>query len=499
MNTIVYQNGKQKLDAGLSDYVFGKVPPQAIQLEEAVLGAIMIDHDALSIVLDILKPESFYKSEHKAIFAAMLRLFEKSQPIDLLTVTESLRQSGEIDMVGGPYYIIELTSRVASSANIEFHARIVQQKFIARELIRVSGNVIREAFDETTDPLDLVDNAERNVFAVTQAGFTRQSKSVSALTLEVLKDLEAIGKSGIGLTGIPSGFTSLDRLTSGWQQSDLIIVAARPGMGKTSFVMNVARNAAADYQKPVAIFSLEMSSKQLTAKMISCEAKISSTALRAAKLTDGEWQKIHRACEVISEMPVHIDDTPGMSISELRAKCRRLKMQHDIQLVIVDYLQLMTAGDRAGNRDQQIGEISRGLKAVAKELNVPVIALSQLSRAVETRGGTKRPMLSDLRESGNIEQDADIVSFIYRPEYYQILEDENGQSVKGLAEFIIAKHRNGALETVKLRFTDKYAAFSDWEDVSFNYQPETINYTEPKTLQTGSAMTPPPDDQDIPF
>lgn len=455
----------------LSDFVFGKVPPQAIPLEEAVLGALMLDKDALPVVIDILRGESFYSDAHTAIYKAMLRLFERSQPVDMLTVTEELKKSGELEKVGGAYYLVELTNRVASAANIEYHARIISQKHIQRELIRVSTKTIKDAFEDTTDVFQLLDEAEQGLFSITQQNLSRGYEGMSTLLSKLQKQMEELTAKEDGLTGVPTGFTDLDRLTSGWQPSDLIIVAARPGMGKTSFTLALAKNAACDFNKPVALFSLEMSSVQLVQRIVSLEAEISGSKMRNGNLEDYEWQQLHSAIEGMSEVPIFIDDTPSINVFELRAKCRRLKMQHDIQMIIIDYLQLMSGGSEksSGNREQEISAISRALKGLAKELHVPVIALSQLSRAVETRGGNKRPMLSDLRESGAIEQDADIVSFIYRPEYYGILEDEEGNSLKGTAEIIIAKHRNGALETVKLKWVDQYAKFANLDDADFDF------------------------------
>jgi replicative DNA helicase len=372
------------------------------------------------------------------------------QPVDLLTVTEEVKKEGALETIGGAYYLVELTNRVASAANIEFHARIIAQKHIQRELIRISTTVIKDAYEDTTDVFDLLDKAEQGLFEITEQNLSRGSESMSSLVTKAVKQLEEMAGNESGLTGVPSGFTALDRITSGWQPSDLIIVAARPGMGKTSYTLAVARNAAMDFGKGVAFFSLEMSNVQLVQRLISMEAEIPGSKLRSGQLEDYEWQQLNSAIEKLSEAPIFIDDTPGINVFELRAKCRRLKMQHDIQMVVIDYLQLMTGGsDQKGNREQEISMISRSLKGLAKELNIPVIALSQLSRAVETRGGAKRPQLSDLRESGAIEQDADIVSFIYRPEYYQIMEDEEGNSLKDVSEIIIAKHRNGSLETVK--------------------------------------------------
>lgn len=790
--------------------VFGKVQPQAKALEEAVLGALMLDKDALAIVIDILSSKSFYIEAHQQIYKAICTLFEDSNPVDLLTVTEELKKMGVLDSIGGPYYLVELTNRVASAANIEYHARIISQKFIQRELIRVSTETIREAYEDTTDVFELLDKSEQGLFEITQQNLSRGYLGMNTLVNMAIKQFEELSKKSDGLTGVPSGFTALDRVTSGWQPSDLIIVAARPGMGKclgkgtkvvmydgslkkvedvktgdllmgddstprkvlstckgreqmywirqnkgldyrvneshilslkksrkegekpkgfvlnigvkewlnksskfqsnykgykvpiqlderetklppyflglwlgdghtddvtittqnkaiidyideyassincqvrahypkdrcsnfsivggprghkgyslkgelrtvgvlgnkhipdnylynstqkrlellaglidsdghyleqsngyeitqkdkalvsqikylcdslgfrvsmkskkasirkisyettvyrlriygdihripvkiqrkqarawkspvdwqvtgmkvekdivddyygfeidgnhlflledmtvthnTSFTLAVTKNAALDFNMGVAFFSLEMSSVQLVNRLISMETQISSEKLRKGQLEDYEWQQLYAQVDKLGKVPIFIDDTPGISIFELRAKCRRLKMQHDIQMVIIDYLQLMTGGgeSKGGNREQEISMISRGLKALAKEISVPVIALSQLSRAVETRGGSKRPMLSDLRESGAIEQDADIVTFIYRPEYYQILEDEEGNSLKGIGEIIIAKHRNGSLETVRLKWDGQFALFSNLDDEDFN-------------------------------
>lgn len=846
-----YQQGGQQGGSGkgrrnpannesLSNFVFGKVQPQAVPLEEAVLGALMLDREALPMVMDILRPESFYLEGHQHIYRAIIRLFERSNPVDLLTVTEELKKAGELDKVGGGYYLVELSNRVASAANIEYHARIIAQKHIQRELIGVSTRTIRDAYEDTTDVFNLLDEAEKGLFAITQNNLSRSYESMGSLSSKVLKQIEELSKKEDGLTGVPTGFTDLDRLTSGWQPSDLIILAARPGMGKclgkgtkvlmyngvlrnvedlkpgdllmgddstprtilsttkgqemmywvrqnkgidyrvneshilslkcsrtewshhngdvlnisvkeylqksakfktnykgyktavefaeqplpvhpyflglwlgdgtsesssiattdaevvsylesyaselglnlkkqkleahkcpiyrisndrqhamgfslhgllrdlgllgnkhiphtylvnstrnrlqllaglidsdghfleqsngfeitqksqalatqikflcdslgfrtsltakkaqiasigfettvwrlriygdldkvpvriqrkqpnpwkskvnwqvtgikveadkiddyygfeldgnglflledmtvthnTSMVLAVALNAAMDFGKGVALFSLEMASTQLVQRLISMESEIPASKFRNGKLEDYEWQMLQSTVEKLNAVPIFIDDTPAINIFELRAKCRRLKMQHDIQLVIIDYLQLMTGSsenNRGGNREQEIGSISRALKSLAKELNVPVIALSQLSRAVEVRGGSKRPQLSDLRESGSIEQDADIVSFIYRPEYYQILEDEQGQSLKGIAEFIVAKHRNGALDTVKLKFTDTFAKFSNLDDPSFAGLSDPLTGPfQPSVISRQSRMN----DEDIPF
>jgi len=449
----------------------GKLPPQALELEEAVLGALMLERDALTIVIEILKPESFYKESHQKIFKAVVDLFDKSEPIDILTVTNQLRIKGELEIVGGSYYVTELTSKVNSAANIEFHARIVAEQAIKRDLISIASDVHRDAFEETTDVFELLDKTEQHLYQVSESNIRKNYADMRSLMGEALKELQAKKDHDSHLTGVPSGFTDLDRLTSGWQKNDLVIIAARPGMGKTAFVVSAMRNAAVDFKKSVAIFSLEMSSIQLVNRLISAEAELDSEKIKKGNLEEYEWAQLHHKINALTNAPIYIDDTPALSIRELRTKSRRLKAKNDIQLIIIDYLQLMSAEGNSkggGNREQEISAISRALKQLAKELQIPVIALSQLSRSVETRGGDKRPQLSDLRESGAIEQDADMVIFLYRPEYYKIDEDETGNSLKGVGEVIIAKHRNGSLDSVFLKFIGKYTKFCDLEGVSFN-------------------------------
>ncbi|MFN3377941.1 MAG: replicative DNA helicase [Runella zeae] len=441
----------------------GKLPPQAIELEEAVLGALMIEKDALNSVIDILKAESFYKESHQRIYNAIITLFTNSEPIDLLTVTNQLRQLGELEMVGGAQYVTTLTTKINSAANIEYHARVVAQSAMKREMISVASKILQDAFEDTTDVFTLLDTVEQSLFKISESNIRKNYADMSAIMTEALRELERRREQKDGLTGVPSGFTQLDRLTSGWQPTELIILAARPAMGKTAFVVSSLRNAAVDFGMPVAIFSLEMSAVQLVNRMISAEAELDSEKLKKGNLAPHEWTQLHQRIDRLMRAPIYIDDTPALSILELRAKCRRLKQQHDIQMIVIDYLQLMQGdgGKGGGNREQEIASISRALKNLAKELNVPVIALSQLSRAVETRGGDKRPQLSDLRESGSIEQDADMVAFLYRPEYYGFTQDDAGNSVQGVGEVIIAKNRSGSLDTIQLRFIGKYTKFAD--------------------------------------
>lgn len=459
----------------------GKLPPQAVDLEEAVLGAMMIDKKGVDEAIDILKPEAFYKEAHRYIFEAIETLFQSTQPIDILTVSTQLRKNGKLEAAGGDFYLINLTQKIASSAHIEFHSRIILQKFIQRSLIKISNEIIEDAYDETSDVFELLDQAESKLYDVTQGNIKKSTETAESLVAQAKKRIEEIGKRE-GLSGIPTGFHKLDVLTSGWQPSDLIIIAARPGMGKTAFVLSMARNMAIDSKKGVAFFSLEMSSVQLITRLISSETGLSSEKLRTGKLEPHEWEQLSVKVKDLEEAPLYIDDTPSLSIFDLRAKARRLKSQYDIQLVVIDYLQLMTAGGNSkgiGNREQEISTISRNLKGLAKELDIPVIALSQLSRAVETRGASKRPLLSDLRESGAIEQDADIVSFIYRPEYYKIdtWDDEEQSPTEGQAEFIVAKHRNGGLDNIRLKFLGKFGKFDNLDDFStpFDEFPSSMN------------------------
>ena len=491
----------------------GKIPPQSVDLEEAVIGAMMIDKKGVDEAIDILHPDVFYKEAHKFIFEAIFKLFETNEPIDLLTVSSQLKRDGKLDRVGGDFYLIKLTQRVASSAHIEFHARIILQKFIQRSLIKISNEIIEEAYDEGTDVFDLLDTAESKLYDVTQGNLKRSAETAQDLVIQAKKRIEEIaGKEG--LSGIPSGFDKLDKLTSGWQPSDLVIVAARPGMGKTALTLTMARNIAVDSNIPVAFFSCEMSSVQLITRLISSETGLSSEKLRTGKLEKHEWEQLNVKVKTLEKAPLFIDDTPSLSIFDLRAKARRLASQHGIKMIIIDYLQLMTAGGtgKGGNREQEISTISRNLKALAKELDIPVIALSQLSRAVETRGGSKRPLLSDLRESGAIEQDADIVSFIFRPEYYKIDEwdDEERSPTQGQAEFIVAKHRNGGLENIRLKFIGHLGKFDNLDDFDspFEFQSK-MNEDEDNPFITknlpdaneafGSSMNSMEDDNDVPF
>ncbi len=440
----------------------GKLPPQALDLEEAILGALMLEKNALTAVVEFLRPEHFYSDQHKEIYGAIIELFKSSEPVDMRTVVARLRKNGKLEVAGGAFFIAELTSKVSSAANIEYHARLIIEMAIKRDLIQIASQIHHDAYEDTTDVFELLDKTEQSIFQISDSNLRKNYDNMKSLMYRAIQELQEKKNHKDGLTGIPSGFSRLDRVTSGWQKSDLIIIAARPGMGKTAFVVSSLRNAAVDFNLPVAIFSLEMASLQLVNRLISAEAELDSEKIKKGNLADFEWQQLVHKTNRLSSAPIFIDDTPALSILELRAKCRRLKAEHNIQMIVIDYLQLMK-GEAGGNREQEIASISRALKGIAKELEVPVIALSQLSRGVETRGGDKRPQLSDLRESGSIEQDADIVMFLYRPEYYKITEWEDGTPSQGGAEVVIAKHRNGSLENVRLKFIGKFTKFADYD------------------------------------
>ncbi len=460
MRNDIANQKKKTVRAALADTAYleqGKLPPQAVDVEQAVLGAMMIDPAAVTDAIDVLRPEYFYKPEHKVIYAAISALFEKSQAVDIMTVANELKKNGELEVAGGAYYVASLTNKVASGAHIEEHAKIVQQKFIQRELIRIGTEMTKAAYEDSSDPLELLDEAESKLLTIGENNFRSDYTDMHLLVKEAIAEVEAVSRQSDKLSGVPSGFPELDRITSGWQKGTLLILAARPGMGKTAFALTMARNIAVDFKKAVAVFSLEMSSLELVTRLISSETRISGKKLKQGNLEPFEWEWLNSKVGPLSEAPLYIDDTPALTMFELRAKCRRLKQQHDIQMVFVDYLQLMR-GDNRGNREQEISQISRQLKGLAKELKIPILALSQLSRAVETRGGDKKPQLSDLRESGAIEQDADMVMFIYRPEYYGINDEGN---VDGAADLMIEKHRSGSTGVVHLRFVKEFARFEN--------------------------------------
>lgn len=508
---------RRKPTVDLGSMVYGKVPPQAKDLEEAVLGAIMLEKGAFDTVVEILKPECFYADAHQRIFRAMQSLQQKNQPIDILTVVEELRTREELDLIGGPYYVTRLTNAVVSSANIEAHARIILQKFIQRELIRISGEIIGDAYEDSTDVFDLLDEAESKLFEITNNHLRKNFDSIDTVLVKTVQRIEDMRHRNEDITGVPSGFASLDHVTYGWQSTDLIILAARPSVGKTAFALNLARNAALHPTKPtpVAFFSLEMSASQLVQRILSAESEIWLEKIARGKLEEHEMKQLYaRGIQRLAQAPIFIDDTAALNIFELRAKCRRLKNKHNVGLIIIDYLQLMSGtGDRNSNREQEISRISRDLKSLAKELQVPIIALSQLSREVEKRKeNNKIPQLSDLRESGAIEQDADMVMFLYRPDYYDINTNEHGESIKGETHVRIAKHRNGSLENIKLRALLHIQKFVELDGDDFSglglprgsWKPVPGDASDDGDgarlyIQTGSRMNDLPVDDDDPF
>lgn len=476
---------KQKNESQFNYAIEGRLPPQAIELEEAVLGAVMLEN-AINDIIGILKPESFYKDANCIIYKAILRLAHQSFPIDILTVTQELKKTGELESVGGAFHITQLTNRVASAASVEFHARIVAQKAIARDLIKASTETIEACYDEGSDCFDLLESASNKIFNINEISTKTDFESTAQLVKKALDDIEKNGNNADGITGIPSGIQSVDKLTGGWQKQNLIIIAGRPAMGKSAFVLSAANNAAFEFNKKTALFSLEMSKAELMRRLISSEMEINNRKLKSGKLEDYEWQQIHEKINKFYKENLFIDDTPSISVFELMAKARKLKEKKGIELIIVDYLQLMTADSSGyGNREQEISFISRSLKGLAKSLDIPVIALSQLSRSVETRGGGAKPKLSDLRESGAIEQDADMVGFLYRPSYYGIKDDGNGNTVADSdAYLLIEKHRDGPIDDAKFKFIGEFTKFVDCDyftkqELPFSAIQPQRDFTEP--------------------
>ncbi len=449
------------------DTTFGHLQPQALEMEKAVLGALMIDKDAYAIVCEILRPESFYEPRNQMVYAAIRDLSMEEKPVDMLTVTNQLAKSGNLEQVGGPGYIAELSSGVATSANIEYHANVIAQKSLARQLISFSSMIQTKAFDETIDVEDLMQEAEGSLFELSQHNMKKDYTSIDPVIAQAVKGIQDAAKNTDGLTGVSTGYYKLDDITSGWQASDLVIIAGRPAMGKTSFALSMAKNIAADLRQPMAFFSLEMSNVQLVNRLISNACEIQGSKILNGQLQRDEWERLDKNINQLLGAPLYVDDTPGLSVFELRTKARRLVREHGIKLIMIDYLQLMNAnGMRFSSRQEEVSTISRSLKGLAKELNIPILALSQLNRGVESREGLegKRPQLSDLRESGAIEQDADMVLFVHRPEYYHIYQDDNGRDLHGMAQIIIAKHRKGATGDVLLTFRGEFTRFENPEE-----------------------------------
>ena len=438
----------------------GRVPPQAVDVEMAVLGGMLLEKEAISKAIEVLDESAFYKPAHQQIFSAMIGLFERSEPVDLITLIEELRRRGQLEKIGGEFYLTELTTKVTTAANIEFHAHIVLEKALMRQLIASSSEVASRAFSETEDALELLDEAEQRIFQISEQRMKKNFVSMNTAVHSTMELLESIHGKHSGITGVPGGFTELDNYTGGFQKSDLIIVAGRPSQGKTALVLSLARNASVVHNVPIGFFSLEMSTQQLVMRLICAEARVDAHLVRTGRLPEDEWRKLSTSVGRLYKAKIFIDDTPALGILELRAKARRLKVEHNVGMIVVDYLQLMQGPKNAQSREQEISSISRSLKALAKELNIPVIALSQLNRAVEARGD-KRPVLADLRESGAIEQDADVVLFVHRPEMFGIEKDESGNSTEGVAELILGKQRNGPTGSVRMAFIKQYARFEN--------------------------------------
>ena len=493
---------RRKASSITIDTSYGHLQPQALDVERLVLGALMIDKDAFSVVSEFLKPQTFYEPRNQKIYQAIQTLNVDEHPVDISTVIEELKREGTLDDIGGPSYVLQLSHDVASSAHIEYHAHILAQKFLARQLISYAGNIETKAFDESIDVNELMQEAEGSLFELSQNNMKKDYVQVDPVINKAIEMLQKAAETAGGLTGVPTGYTKLDEKTSGWQKSDLVIIAGRPAMGKTSFALSLAKNIAVDYKFPIAFFSLEMSNVQLVNRLISNVCSISGSKMLNGQLSHDEWERLDKDIRKLQGSPIYIDDTPGLSIFELRTKARRLVREKGVKIIMIDYLQLVNAnGMRFGSRQEEVAKISQSLKGLAKELDIPILALSQLNRTVEGREGVegKRPQLSDLRESGAIEQDADMVMFVHRPEYYHIFQDDKGRDLHGMAQIIIAKHRKGATGDVLLTFKGEFTRFQN---------PENENGPEPQGPNgeiIGSRMNDPLSDDasfpppDMPF
>jgi replicative DNA helicase len=463
---------KRGIEIAVDRLAEGRIPPQAVEIEAQVLGAMLIEREAIAKVIEVIDEDAFHADYHRKIYQAILALFDRSEPVDTITLAEELRRRGQLELIGGEAYLVELTMKVTTSANVEYHARIVLEKFLMRSLISTSSQIASRAFSPTEDAFDLLDEAEQAVFQISEKRLKKSFASMNKAVHDTIELLESIHGKHSGVTGVPTGFRDLDTLTGGWQNSDLIIIAGRPSSGKTAFALSVARNAALHSEKPtnVGIFSLEMSTQQLVMRLLCAEAKVDAHAVRTGRLPEDDWKKLSIAGGRLSGANMFIDDSAALGILELRAKARRLKAERNIGLIVVDYLQLMQGPKSAESREKEISAISRSLKALAKELAIPVLALSQLSRAVESRTD-KRPILSDLRESGAIEQDADVVAFVHRPEMYLDPNSEEGRDSYGKADIIVGKQRNGPIDDVKLAFVHRYARFENLAPPGFEVTP----------------------------
>lgn len=487
----------------------GKIPPQALEMEAGVLGILLRRKDAFSSVSDILKPNYFYKPAHEKIYAAIQQLSLSQNSVDILTVAQQLRQNGDLEVVGGIEYLSSLNaSNTASVVNIEYYARIIVQKYVLRETINSCSDSLIKAYNETSDVDEVLQGLSNAIFELQRNSMRRDFKHIEPVVNEALRRISEASKNKDKMSGIPSGFNELDAVTSGWQKSDLVIIAARPAMGKTAFVLSMAKNMAVDHKIPCAIFSLEMSDVQLVNRLIVNVTRITGDKIKNGTLENHEWEQLNNKVNDLLQAPIYVDDTPQLSVLELKTKARRLVKEHGVQIIIIDYLQLMTAeGMNFYSREGEVSLISRSLKGLAKELDIPIIALAQVNRNNESRGSSnsvdgRKPQLSDLRESGAIEQDADMVCFIHRPEYYKIYEDpQTGMDLRGLAQILIAKHRNGATKDINLRFISEYALFLNMGDSSFENRVVASSRNNGRKIETANNIieTPLPDSSNDDF
>ena len=483
---------------------FAHVQPQAVEIERVVLGALMVDSDAFSVVSELLKPETFYEPRHQKIYEAIRNMNMDERPVDIMTLNDELSKMGEIDKVGGVDYLMEISSQVASAAHVESHARILAEKYMQRQLIHFAGDIETKAYDSSVDVDELMQQAEGSLFQISQNNMKQDFTQVAPVVKNAVEILQRAASNKGGLTGIPTGYTGMDEITSGWQASDLVIIAGRPAMGKTSFALSIAKNVAVDYGVPIGFFSLEMNNVQLVNRLISNVCEVSGRKILNGQLDPSDWERLDKRIGRLTDAPIYVDDTPGLSVFELRTKARRLVREKGVKIIMIDYLQLMNAnGMKFGSRQEEVSTISRSLKGLAKELDIPVLALSQLSRNVENREGLegKRPQLSDLRESGAIEQDADMVLFVHRPEYYHIYQDEKGNDLHGMAQIIIAKHRKGSTGDVLLNFRGEFTRFQDPTEAAAS-SPAADGGGEivGSRMNGGGALPPPPPPPgDLPF
>ena len=481
---------------------FAHVQPQAVEIERVVLGALMVDSDAFSVVSELLKPETFYEPRHQKIYEAIRNMNMDERPVDIMTLNDELSKMGEIDKVGGVDYLMEISSQVASAAHVESHARILAEKYMQRQLIHFAGDIETKAYDSSVDVDELMQQAEGSLFQISQNNMKQDFTQVAPVVKNAVEILQRAASNKGGLTGIPTGYTGMDEITSGWQASDLVIIAGRPAMGKTSFALSIAKNVAVDYGVPIGFFSLEMNNVQLVNRLISNVCEVSGRKILNGQLDPSDWERLDKRIGRLTDAPIYVDDTPGLSVFELRTKARRLVREKGVKIIMIDYLQLMNAnGMKFGSRQEEVSTISRSLKGLAKELDIPVLALSQLSRNVENREGLegKRPQLSDLRESGAIEQDADMVLFVHRPEYYHIYQDEKGNDLHGMAQIIIAKHRKGSTGDVLLNFRGEFTRFQDPTEAAASSPAADGGGEIVGSRMNGGGTLPPPPPGDLPF